>query len=231
MNRYALGVDGCKAGWISARCEAEELRFVIYPTFAELLAAHPDATIAIDIPIGLTENGEPRLCDVQARRLIGPRRSSIFPAPDRRMLRLAFTSHAEASAWSRKNCGKGISQQLFAIGPKIAEVDDAMTPELQQRVFEVHPELCFWKLAGRHLVHPKRKAEGFNERRVLLGAAFSGVRIPERKEARQFDAAPDDVLDALVALWTAEHKGRNSAEWIPAGPPVDRRGLRMEMIY
>lgn len=84
MSRYALGVDGCKAGWISVQRDGDGLRFAIHVTFAQLLLTHPDATIAIDIPIGLTETGEPRLCDVVARRLIGPRRSSIFPAPDRR---------------------------------------------------------------------------------------------------------------------------------------------------
>jgi predicted RNase H-like nuclease len=59
----------------------------------ELLLAHPDAAIAIDIPIGLTETGEPRLCDVQARRFIDPRKSSIFPAPDRRLLQFADGVH------------------------------------------------------------------------------------------------------------------------------------------
>ncbi|MFZ1053021.1 MAG: DUF429 domain-containing protein [Candidatus Sulfotelmatobacter sp.] len=31
---------------------------------------------------------------------------------------------------------------------KIKQVDDAMTPECQQWAFEVHPEFCFWALAG-----------------------------------------------------------------------------------
>jgi len=39
----------------------------------------------IDIPIGLPES-EPRWCDVEARSMIGPRRSSVFPAPLRGLL-------------------------------------------------------------------------------------------------------------------------------------------------
>jgi predicted RNase H-like nuclease len=97
-------------------------------------------------------------------------------------------------------------------------------------MFEVHPEVRFWKLAGRPLAYPKRKTVGFEERRTLLSEAFSGVHIPERSDARRFGAAPDDVLDALVALWTAERAIRGDAQPIPAEPPVDPRGLRMEMI-
>jgi predicted RNase H-like nuclease len=230
VQSYALGVDGCKAGWISARRDAAGLNFGIYANFAELLVAHPTATIAIDIPIGLSESGEARACDVQARTLVGPRRSSIFPAPDRCILKCS--THAEASSANLGLCGKGISQQAFAICRKIREVDVVMSLDLQQRVFEVHPELCFWKLAGQKpLAYPKRKSPGFEERRVLLTGGFPGVHIPKRTVARQLGAGPDDVLDSLVALWTAQRILRGHAERIPVEPKIDPRGLRMEMVY
>jgi predicted RNase H-like nuclease len=55
--------------------------------FAELLSRFPEAAvIVVDIPIGLNGNGLPRLCDSGARRHLGPRRSSVFPTPDRRLL-------------------------------------------------------------------------------------------------------------------------------------------------
>jgi hypothetical protein len=80
-----------------------------------------------------------------------------------------------------------------------------MMPELQQRIFEVHPEVCFWKLAGRPLANSKRKAAGFEERWTLLSAAFSGVHIPERREARQFGAR-------RMTYWTQPwHCGQPSA--------------------
>jgi predicted RNase H-like nuclease len=59
---------------------------------------------------------------------------------------------------------------------------------------------------------------------MLLSAALSGAHIPEPEEARPIGSAPDDVLDALVALWTAERSSRGDAERIPAEPPVDLRG-------
>jgi predicted RNase H-like nuclease len=77
---------------------ADGLQFAIYASFAQLLASHLGAMVAIDIPIGLTETGEARTCDIEARRLVGLRRSSIFPAPDRRILQMAVTNYVEACA-------------------------------------------------------------------------------------------------------------------------------------
>ena len=35
-----------------------------------------------------------------------------------------------------------------------------MTPELQARVFEVHPELCFWGFAGHPMQEKKEHSGG-----------------------------------------------------------------------
>ena len=80
---------------------------------------------AIDIPIGLPESG-PRPADVEARRRVGPRRNSVFPAPARAVL--GATTYGEACARSRQVGGKAISKQLFNILGKIAEVDALVTP-------------------------------------------------------------------------------------------------------
>lgn len=78
-------------------------------------------------------------------------------------------------ALSRSLTGKGIAKQSFAIYGKVAEVRRVMTPALQRRVVEVHPEVSFWALAGeRPMTHHKGKAEGYEERRALL--AGSGWR-------------------------------------------------------
>jgi len=39
----------------------------------------------------------------------------------------------------------------------------------------------------------------------------------------------DDIADAFAALWTAERKLLGQAIPIPANPPVDQLGLRMEI--
>jgi len=235
MAAYVVGVDGCSEGWLAMRyCPAEgKLAPRVVATFEAILARYPDARcVAIDIPIGLTEDCHPRICDGLARRYLGRRRNSVFPAPDRRILTLR--SYPEASATFRSLCGKGIPRQAFALHSKIAEVDRLMSPQLQAWVVEVHPEVCFWALAGgRPMDHYKKTPEGFQERRQLLTIGLEGVPIPDWTEASVLarPAEPDDVLDAVAAAWTAFRVAEGHAERLPANPPTDAKGLRMEMVY
>jgi predicted RNase H-like nuclease len=235
MLSRVVGVDGCKAGWIAAEYDPDAMRltFTTHADLSSLLLACSDAaSIAVDIPIGLTESFQLRRCDQLARRLIGSRSSSVFPAPDRRLLQ--FPTYPEASAFSRDKCGKGLTRQSFALFGKIAQADFALSPELQSRIFEVHPEVCFWAASGRRqLSHPKRRAAGFEERRAILEQVFIGVAIPARREAMGLlhGARPDDVLDATAGAWTAWRHARGLCESVSESPELDARGLRMEMIY
>jgi predicted RNase H-like nuclease len=228
-----VGVDGCPGGWVAVAYDTEDRSLAprVHRYFADLLAAYPDAAcIGVDIPIGLAQ-GEPRRCDGLARRVLGPRRSSVFPAPDPRVL--TAPTYEEALERSRSLTGAGISKQAQAIYPKILEVNWTMTPALQGRVVEVHPEVSFWALAGeRPMAHHKGEPEGFAERRELLAAGLE-TAIPSREEARSLvrPAAADDVLDAIVAAWTARRQAEGEAARLPPDPSVDARGLRMEIVY
>lgn len=236
---YVVGVDGCLGGWIAVAYDASlsTLTPQIHSTFGELLANYSDAArIAIDVPIGLAQGGT-RACDVEARRVLGPRRSSVFPAPDPRLLDAIVNETLDykgASERSHSILGKGISKQAYAIFPKIAEVNKVLTPYIQERVVEVHPEVSFWALAGRRpMEHHKGKLEGFQERRNHLIEALEGVYVPTREEARRVapPAKPDDVLDAAVAAWTARRLAEGRSERLPSELLTDARGLRMEMVY
>ncbi len=44
-------------------------------------------------------------------------------------------------------------------------------------------------------------------------------------------AAPDDLLDACAAAWTAGRVAKGAAERLPETPPTDARGLRMEIVF
>jgi predicted RNase H-like nuclease len=235
VSEYVVGVDGCPGGWLTVSFHPGERSITrqIISNFREVRAQYPDALcIAIDIPIGLSEEGQPRLCDVEARKVLGPRRSSVFPAPDRRLLDAG--SYTEANARARSLTGKGISKQTFALIPKIAEVDSVLTPELQTQVVEVHPEVCFWALAGgQPMAHRKANSEGYEERRRALCAALEGVAIPDFKEAKNLAplAEAHDVLDAIAAAWTAWRLAQGKAGRLPSNPPTDPKGLRQEMVY
>jgi predicted RNase H-like nuclease len=78
----------------------------------------------------------------------------------------------------------------------------------------------------------KRTPEGFEERRSLLQTEFE-IEIPIRSLMRSFfsQAGPDDVLDAMVAAWSARRFAEGRAERFPAVQERDELGLRMEMVY
>ena len=225
------GVDGCKAGWLVVRADATgrlRIRDIsVSTTFQGLLDSTADcAAVAIDIPIGLP-NAAPRQADKLARHAIGPRRSSVFPAPMRATL--DANTYNEACALSEQACGRMLSKQAFAILPKIREVDALMTPALQDRVVEVHPEVSFWALNGRRtLEFWKRKAEGAKERLRILAPAFLD-NIAEL--AAPQGSALDDLYDACVAAWTAGRIAYGTAERLPPDPDLDSTGLRREIVY
>jgi predicted RNase H-like nuclease len=236
-----VGVDGCPGGWVAVTWDTVDKTLVarVHPTFVEVLDVYQDAAaLGVDIPIGLGE-GQPRQCDLLARKAISPRGSCVFPAPDARLVEALIQTNASAHDFrhalslARELTNKGISKQVFYICPKITEVNLAMTPELQQRVFEIHPEVSFWALAGKQpMVHKKRRQAGYDERAMLLEEKLD-VTIWPRKEAFENarPAKPDDVLDAAVAAWTARRVSEDNAELLPTNPPIDRRGLRMAIVY
>ena len=178
--------------------------------------------MAVDAPIGLVERGA-RACDVAARAVLGPRRSSVFPAPLRPLLGAA--SYAEASRLRRAIEGKGLSRQTWAIVPKIVELDALLRAQRRPRapsLREVHPEVSFLKLnRDRPLAASKRKPEGRAERLALLRGWCGDAIDRALAERRALACAADDVLDAFAALWTAERIARGAAISLPPEPPRD----------
>ena len=227
-----IGVDGCVGGWIAA---SRDPRGAICCQRVERLAelfggSVLPRVVAVDVPIGLLGRGA-RDCDVEARRLLGVRRSSVFPAPIRPIL--TATSQTDASRIRYRVEGKRVSIQTWAIVPKIAEVDRFLRADTVRReiVREVHPEVSFFFLNGeRPMSMAKRKADGRTERLSLLRKWF-GEAIEHALAGRErLGCKADDIVDALVALWTAERIGCGAALSIPVRPPLDAYGLRMEMM-
>jgi len=183
------------------------------------------AAAAIDIPIGLPAGGS-RPADVAARRHLGARRNSVFPAPARAVL--GARTYPEAGAISRGICAKGLSKQLFNILDKIREVDDLQSPVLQRHLVEMCPELSFTMLTGAPMQHPKRTPEGRAERLRALGTAFAPEGVCRHAGAPPAGAKPDDVIDAFVGAWTARRY--LAGAHLRLGGELDETGLRMEMI-
>jgi predicted RNase H-like nuclease len=200
------GVDACRGGWIAIALDDGRFADSLFAfEFAQLLDSLASAAaVGVDIPIGLPDEG-PRAADVAARAFVGPRRGSVFPTPPRAAL-LAAT-YAEA-----REVLPSLSAQSFALGKKILEVEGC----LEERVFEVHPEVSFAALAGRHLRDSKRSWNGQMERRRLLSVA--GIVLPDELAAGE--AAADDVLDAAIAAWSAARKANREAATLPVDSPL-----------
>ncbi len=223
------GVDGCRAGWVAFKIEVPSLTTSVEVADLREVLGKPPADLAcvgIDIPIGLL--GGPRACDKAARTLLGqPRGSSVFPAPCREALRAQ--TYAEASLINRHKTTRGLSQQAWGIAPKMKQVDDAITSDCQRWAFEVHPEVCFWALNQRRpMKHNKKTKEGTAERIVLLHRVFP--QIETRLVNRPRGVGADDLLDAVVAAWTALRWHRSEAECV-CSPEHDEKGLAVTIYY
>lgn len=227
------GIDGCPAGWVAATWDlaTDTYDVTVHATFADLRAALPAmACYAIDIPIGLADV-HPRAADRAVRRFLGPRRSSVFPAPIRSVV--ACDSYESACQVSFEQTGKRISRQTYWIIPKIREVDAALQTDLalRDRVVEVHPEVSFALCnAGEPLSHPKRTASGRRERLALLSAAALAAYDQAMRTYPRAAVRSDDIIDALVAAWTAHRVRMGTAERFPADQESrDVTGLEMSI--
>lgn len=222
---------------ITVRREGDPLpcavRIDVVSGFAEVIALTADARcVAVDMPIGLLDSPKTggRDCDRAARALLRRQGSSVFSPPARPAL--AAREYREAQQLQ----GAGLSIQTWNIVPRIRDVDAAMTPSLQTRIVEAHPELAFRTLAGRDSgLAGKATTEGFAQRLRLLAGAI-GPAMPdlpsERGRIGMTKCALDDLADALVLADVASRAAGGTAFRVPAGdPPRDARGLRMEIWF
>jgi len=230
----AIGIDGCRDGWFYFRFDDGVGTFGVADTVAELVADLPDASCAlIDIPIGLRTRGKrERLCDVEARGRLGPRRSSVFAAPLRPALRAK--DYASANAQQKRLSGRGLSRQTWNIVPKIREVDELLRGDarLCELLREAHPELLFAGLAGGPMSHPKKTRDGFTERMTILSILHPDAETLVASAFLAhggFDASRDDVVDAFVLALAATRADELAN--LPAEPEVDPQGLPMRISY
>jgi predicted RNase H-like nuclease len=232
MPAYAVGVDGYPRGWVAiSLIEGRFHRAGLFASFSEVIAAFPDAVIAVDIPIGLPHR-EPRQADLDARRFVGARRNSVFLVPPREVLEAPTFEAAQTR--SRDCWGRGISRQAYALRDKIFEVDRLVRPGDQ--IVEVHPEVSFRALAHAPLRYGKKTWGGLRERMRLLmaGAAPSceqaALVLPDDL-GEVNEAGPDDVVDAAVAAWSGFRRARGQAQSLPENPPQDDRGRLVAIWY
>lgn len=229
----AAGIDGCAGGWLVVHDGPRGVDAFIAASIAVVMKAlSPPTVVGIDIPIGIPETGA-RDCDTEARRLLGERGSSVFPAPLRAVLTL--TDYGEANLL-QKTLGRGLSRQTFGILPKIREVDTWIRRNsgLGPTLHEVHPELSFaiWN-GDRPMAQSKKSPGGKVHRWKLIDAEFPGLRARLAQLLRAVNDADafeeDDLCDAIAALWSARRIARGAHLTLPARLQRDTFGLPMQI--
>lgn len=242
-----VGVDGCKAGWVSVQgTSADALRLVVFPTFTDLLKDMPErCSIAVDMPIGLPDRitGAGRAPEKLVRPMLGARQSSVFSIPARPAVEMGgqmtgkieddYPLHRRASALAQSlsDPAKGVSIQAFYLFAKILEIDELLRADntVQGCVFESHPEVAFTVLNGGNPMQEPKKIKGkinpagMDERRTLL--ARFGVTASFLTSKPPTGVGADDVLDAAVCWLVARRIGQGQANSFPDPPERDAYGL------
>jgi predicted RNase H-like nuclease len=208
-----LGVDACRQGWVGVLLT--DGRFAgarMAVRLAELTEGVQEVrVVGVDMPLGLVERGW-RDADTAAAAVLGPRRSSLFRVPPAAVWQEA--DFAAATARCRELTGVGMSQQAWGLRTKLREANECRhhRPGL---LYEVHPEVSFRHLAGAPLPYAKTCWNGQALRRRLL--RDHGIEVPDDLGAAG-RAAPDDVLDAAVAAWSAQRIATGRAVSHPDPP-------------
>jgi predicted RNase H-like nuclease len=222
-----FGVDGCSGGWIAASVRSDSTIHVI--RVARLTDLPAPTVIAVDMPIGLPDRGD-RACDAAARKLIGIRRSSVFPVPIRGMMSAA--TREAACAIGRETDGREIGATSWAIKEKIETLDQLLRSNAQFAAitYEVHPEVIFHRMSGGVGFDYKKTLSGAEQRLSILETALGSSVRAAAADARALGCARDDVIDSMACLWTARRIAAGHATSLPEFPPTDALGLPMRIV-
>jgi predicted RNase H-like nuclease len=235
MTEHGLvaGVDGCPAGWIAALWDgADRLTSRLCPSFADVMAL-PAQIIAIDMPIGLPQRSG-RAPEREVRAKLGERQSSVFAVPAEKAVYCAEYREACQINLLHSDPPRKVSKQCFHLFPKMREIDALIAPPHQSRIFESHPELAFWVMNDETPLRLPKKVKsrpylpGLDLRRELLRKN----RVPVdglSHDYRRRDVGPDDLLDACACTFVAWRILNGRSIRFPADPPLNAKGLRMEI--
>lgn len=234
----SVGVDGCKAGWFAVSIhDYDKWELRIYKSIKDLCREYAASdTILVDIPIGLKDIGmRERLCDLTARKMLGPGRgSSVFPVPCREAVH-TVTYH-EANKINKQVLGRGLSKQTWGIVPKIREVDVFVVnnESIRGRLKESHPEVCFYALSGQPMQYSKKRKKGAEERIDVLRKLYQNtneiIEFALNNYLRK-ELALDDIIDALCLAISGLQGLERGFTVVPQTPEKDANGLDMQIVY
>lgn len=207
----AVGIDGCRGGWVAALCRADgSMDWLLEAKITDILKQLPKtSTVLVDMIIGLPDRETPvRQCDLEARKLLSPHGSRVFTAPPREAL--AAETYSEACELARAATGKALSKQCWMLFPKIRELDKLTDP----RVRESHPEVVFTRFNRTPVAASKKTLAGQNARLRLLRKVLPASIDAYLKVDLVLgpgDYLPDDCIDALALCAAAREPDKLQA--------------------
>ncbi|MDX1640268.1 MAG: DUF429 domain-containing protein [Balneolaceae bacterium] len=230
------GIDGCKAGWILITFDDEDPGYEVLRTDKDLKDAfYRFDRIFIDMPIGLEDEEYTRECDALLRKKLGPEYApSVFSPPIRPALHAP--SYVEANMQSYEFTEKKLTVQAWNITPKIKVVDRFLTdePELQDVVFESHPELLFMNLNGGMIFQKKSTKKGLRHRLSLVSDREEIAKDFFRdikEDFRRNEVEEDDIVDAMALALGAKQSAKKGLKTLPENPEKDSSGLLKAIHY
>ncbi|WP_257169045.1 DUF429 domain-containing protein [Bradyrhizobium sp. SRS-191] len=220
-----LGLDGFRNGWVVVSIDGDR-RAISFSADISTALASPFTRAAIDIPIGMTDDGT-RACDQLARDRLAPHRSRVFTGA-RRWLWEDYTDPDLANEEATRRGQKRASRQLWHLGRKIMEVDAFVRAHRGLDIREVHPELVFLRLHGAPLPSKKTEQGASLRRELLVAAGVTEIHDWIGIARRGTGAKPDDVLDACAVALAA----RVPVGCVPEGDPLrDAHGVPMQIWF
>lgn len=238
MEKYIVGIDGCKFGWIAVKIDQKGIYEISkHAHFSSVIESYPLAEkYLVDMVIGLSDDKMVRETESLARQFLKPfRTSSVFSPPCRAAV--YQSSYDLAKEVNKKTLGKSFSIQAWNIVPKIKEVDEFLfeNKTLQGKIFEAHPEVCFAGLnEGLPMKFKKKEKDGIRERIDLLENIFPIAKEIFEEGKSKFlkkDVLPDDVLDALGLAISGLFGIKYGFSFVDPNSKFDQRNLEMNMIY
>jgi len=131
---------------------------------------------------------------------------------------------------------KKLTLQAWNITPKIKTVDHFLTdqPELQEKVFESHPELIFRNLNGGMIFQKKNTKKGLRHRLSLVSDREEIAKDFLRdikEEFRRNEVEEDDIVDSMALALAAKQSQEKGLKTMPKDPEKDSNGLIKAIHY
>ncbi len=225
-----IGIDGCPSGWCASYFSESGWNLRHFSTIAELVRSLHTDLYFIDIPIGLSSESIKRSVDVKLRSILPKSfKSTVFTAPCRAAV--YAPDYREALRVNKAVTGNGISIQAWNLANKIKQTDRILidNTELRNRIYETHPELCFYLFNGkRPLLYKKKTEKGIRERLDIINRFVEldyETVLDQKKRITEGKLTIDDIIDATVLSLVGQCVLHGKPETLGQDPGTDAEGI------